>query len=148
MVKYLKSYFFQSNHLGAYIFMKIRFPPLWKLLFSFSTRNVVRNIKQIDISEKMSYSKAIEPFIQKYPSWVYFTGVGGRMLKENNWNTGIKKNIPKHYKVHNHIPDEFWRVRGKGDLIWIWSLVETSCPNSLQTTRICSSPKKWKKRHG
>ena len=47
----------------------------------------------------MSYSKAIEPFIQKYPSWVYFTGVGGRMLKENNWNTGIKKNIPKHYKV-------------------------------------------------
>ena len=48
----------------------------------------------------MSYSKAIEPFIQKYPSWVYFTGVGGRMLKENNWNTGIKKNIPKHYKVH------------------------------------------------
>ena len=49
--------------------------------------------------EDMSYSKAIEPFIQKYPSWVYFTGVGGRMLKENNWNTGIKKNIPKHYKV-------------------------------------------------
>ena len=54
---------------------------------------------QNEISDKMSFSKGIEPFIQKYPSWFYFTGAGGRMLKENSWNTGIKKNIPRHYKV-------------------------------------------------
>jgi len=46
----------------------------------------------------MSVSKTIEPFLQKYPSWVYFSAAGGRMLAKQSWNTGIKKNIPKHYK--------------------------------------------------
>jgi len=43
-------------------------------------------------------SKALEPFVQQYPSWVYFSGAGTRMLKEQNWNKGIKKQIPRHYK--------------------------------------------------
>jgi len=45
-----------------------------------------------------SVSKAVEPFLHKYPSWVYFSAAGGRMLARKGWETGIKKNIPQHYK--------------------------------------------------
>lgn len=43
-------------------------------------------------------SRALEPFIHEYPSWVYFTSAGGRMLRDKAWNKGVKKNIPRHYK--------------------------------------------------
>jgi len=46
----------------------------------------------------MSVSKVLEPMLQQYPSWVYSSPVGARMLAKKKWDKGIKKNIPKHYK--------------------------------------------------
>ena len=58
---------------------------------------------QQNFRDKMAgVSKALEPFVQQYPSWVYFSGAGTRMLKEQNWNKGIKRQIPRHYKVTEH----------------------------------------------
>jgi len=67
----------------------------------------------------MSVSKTIEPFLQKYPSWVYFSGAGSRMLAKNNWNSGIKKNIPQHYK-------DFYRTWKKGPQEHIHSKVSSA----------------------
>jgi len=43
-------------------------------------------------------SKALAPMIRQYPQWIYYSGVGGRMLREKNWNSGVKGNMPQHYK--------------------------------------------------
>jgi len=46
----------------------------------------------------MSISKTIEPLIHKYPVWLKYSAIGSRVMGETGWNTGIKKNIPRHYK--------------------------------------------------
>jgi len=45
----------------------------------------------------MSASKTIEPFIHNYSHWIKYSGVGARALGIQGWNTGVKKNIPRHY---------------------------------------------------
>ena len=49
----------------------------------------------------MSVSKTIEPFIHNYSHWIKYSGVGAKALGIQGWNTGVKKNIPRHYMVRS-----------------------------------------------
>lgn len=36
--------------------------------------------------------------LDKYPSWVYASSAGGRLLAKKAWEEGVKQRIPQHYK--------------------------------------------------